>query len=161
MVYDLIPRRLYEHPIVEYIPLQVTTLSLGPFPPEIPHRTQAVKPALIALLSPTIWTETISAYGFTLPLLGTLPSVDTPLHERHDLTFLAVGFKVAAGIYRARKVSLVSSQVGPVYHLFLLPRKYFYKPSLDFAVYTSLGAVVAEAKSVNVGPRSQRSGGAG
>ena len=153
LVYDKIPRLLYEHPIVEYIPLEATTLVTGSLPAEVGLRPGGLRPVLHALDTPKAWRAATVAYPFAFPPLPDLPPIDRPLRDRRDLTLLALGFRVAAGIYRGRKVSLVTSTVGPVYHLFNLPLKYFYKPSIDFVTYTSLGALVAETRAVEIGTR--------
>lgn len=151
MAHNRIPRALYEHPIVEYIPLEVATVAAGPVPPAIRTTGAGVRPVLLALNSEDAWTSAASVHRYAVPNLPVAP----PTGSR-DLALLAIGFRAAAGIYRGRKVSLATAAVGPVYHLFTLPLKYFYKSPIDFVAYTALGARLAEARAVDIGPRPSR-----
>lgn len=154
MIHDSIPRVLYEHPVVEYIPLMVTDIWTGPVPEAV--RSGRPYPSLRVLNSEAAWQEIVAAYAFAFPPLHSLPPLDTPLEVRLDLTLLALGFRVAAGIYRDRKVNLAASGVGPVCHLFTVPRVFFYKPVIDFFAFDRDGARLAALRGVAVGSRPQR-----
>ncbi len=166
MAHQGIPRILYEHPVVEYIHLAVTTVLTGPLPPakraEIESGRPSVDgerlpfPSLLALDSPEAWRSAMRLCRFAFPPISDLPPLDTPLAARRELHLLALGFRVTGGIYRGRKVSLATSAHGPVFHLFTLPLKYFYKPAVDFYAYTSHGARLAEAMAVPVVARGRR-----
>ncbi len=174
MVHDRIPRALYEHPIVEYIPLEVSSVATGPIPPAVRAAGAGVRPVLRVLCDDTAWKSAFSDHRYAFPSLDTLEPLGAPpagrqplgtdlagrqplgtdLAGRRDLILLAVGFRAAAGIYRDHKVSLATAAIGPVYHLFTLPLKYFYKSSIDFVAYTAFGARLAEARAVNVDNRA-------
>ncbi len=149
MVHEHVPRRLYEHPIVEYIPLHVKDLATG-------HLAVPAHPALVALDNEDARRQALAGYGQDIPslhsLLATLPPVE--ISARPQLPFLAVGFTVKAGIYRGRKVSLATASTGPVYQLFSLPSRHFYKPFIDFVAYTPQGSKLAEVLGVRAGARA-------
>ncbi len=157
MVHDRVPRVLYEHPIIEYIPLAVVTLATGPSPAAPESGAPGCRPTLLALPDRESWESAASRFAYAFPSGETLGArlgpPDQPLSKRRLLPLLAIGFTAAAGIYRGRKVSLVTASVGPVYHLFALPLKYFYKPLIDFVAYTAFGAPLAQAQAVDVGRR--------
>lgn len=152
MVLDQIPRRLYEHPIVEYIPIEVTTWTTGLLPPAGPEPA-GVHPLLQPLLSPEFWASALDVCPFAFRPPFELAACRQALDARGHLALLALGFRVAAGIYRGRKISLVASTVGPVYHLFSFTLRYLYKPSIDVVAYDSLGLCLTATTGLKVGPR--------
>jgi len=159
MVHDRIPRCLYEHPVVEYIPLEVATVATGPIPPAKRAAGVGERPEFYALTDRAVWNAALAAHRYAFPDPSVLGPPDTLPSSRPTIPFLAVGFRVAAAIYRACKVSLAVGAVGPVYQLFTLPVKYFYKTNIDFAAYSPSGALLAEIRSVAAGPRFRRSPG--
>jgi len=132
------------------------TLRSGPLPSE--PRSGPLSPpfALHALKTAHDWERTASEFPFAFGDLREPPPPDLPAAERRTLHFLALGFEVTAAIYRDRKASLVASHLGPRYHLFALPRIFFYKPRVDFIAYDALGRQVAGVRAVDVGPRYRR-----
>jgi len=151
VVQDRIPRELYEHPIVEYIPLNVTDIALGDIPSELAGGARRRRPSLLPLVDEASWRQAVEDFAFAFPPLSSLPALTSPPAGRRSLVLLALGFRVTAGIYRGRKASLLVGAIGPVCHLFTVPAKYFYKPAIDFVAYTEHGACLAEAKAVAVG----------
>lgn len=157
MAHDRVPRVLYEHPVVEYIPLEVRGLARGSLPAAVRAGPASLYPALHALPSPEDWFRAAAAYPFAFPGTLAFPLTDPAdggggrARSRPELPLLGLGFQVDAGIYRGSKVSLAAFALGPYYHLFSVPRKYFYKPTVDFVVYSLSGAKVAEARAVPVG----------
>lgn len=155
LAHERVPRVLYEYPIVEYIPLEITTVSTGPVPASAPRDDQAGRPDLVLVNTSEAWETALSRRPYAFPNEPALGKLQTAMSPAPDLLFLAVGFRVIAGIYRGRKVSLATSSIGSIYHLFTLPLKYFYKPSIDFVAYTALGTRLSEARAVDV-PRRGR-----
>jgi len=154
MVHHLVPRALYEHPVVEYIPLEVATLASGTLPPSGPSPWDGFRPALLALRSAADWQAAADTYPFTRDAVNRRFENAGPTQARGSLAFLAVGFRVVAGIYRGTKASLATSGADQVYQLFTLPLKYFYKPRVTFVAFTPLGAQLAQARDVEVSDRS-------
>lgn len=154
MVHERIPRILYEHPIVEYIPLIVTDLWSGPVPASSRSWGREPYPSIHVLNSEVSWRRALRSFPFAFPPLESLPPLDTPLEARLDLTLLALGFRVVGGIYRNRKVSLAAASVAPVFHLFTVPRIFFYKPKIDVVAFDQTGTRLAVARDVEVGART-------
>ncbi len=152
MVHDRVPRFLYEHPVVEYIPLEPATRATGPVPPAERAAPAGLRPALMVLSNPGAWRRALADYRYAFPPAESLPPLETPLARRQELHILAIGFRVSAGIYRANRVNLAAATTGPIYHLFTFPLKYFYKPMIDFVVFNTLGNRLAEARGVDLGP---------
>jgi hypothetical protein len=150
VVHDRIPRVLYEHPIVEYIPLSVTDIALGEIPAELPGGARRRRPSLLPLVDEASWRQAMQDFPFAFPPLTSLPALTFPPAGRRSLVLLALGFRVTAGIYRGRKASLLVGAIGSVCHLFTVPAKYFYKPAIDVVAYTEHGTCLAEAKAVAV-----------
>lgn len=157
MAHDRVPRVLYEHPVVEYIPLEVRGLAQGSLPGAVRAGPASLYPALHALPSAEDWLRAAAAYPFAFPKTVACALIDLGdgsggrARSRPELPLLGLGFQVDVGIYRGTKVSLATLAVGPHYHLFTVPRKHFYKPTIDFVVYSPSGAKVAEARNVPVG----------
>jgi len=151
--HEHVPRVLYEHPVVEYIPLAVMTLRSGPLPAEACSGPLSPPLALHALKTARDWERTASWFPFAFGDLHEPPQPGLPSAEGRFLHFLALGFQVTAAIYRDRKTSLVASDLGPRYHLFALPRIFFYKPRVDFIAYDAIGRQLVAVRAVDVGPR--------
>ncbi|RJQ06359.1 MAG: hypothetical protein C4551_08230 [Bacillota bacterium] len=158
MVHHLVPRALYEHPVVEYIPLEVVTLASGAMPPSGRGPWDGFPPALVALRTAADWQAATQAYPFARDVVYSRLRGAESTQAPNRLAFLAVGFRVEAGIYRGSKASLATSGAAQVYQIFTLPSKYFYKPRVTFVAYTPLGAELAQARDVEVGDRSSRAG---
>lgn len=156
MPHEHVPRVLYEHPVVEYIPLAVVTLRKGPLPAEAGSRRSFPPLALHALWTADEWERAASEFPFAFGDLREPPQSDLPAAERRYLHFLSIGFEVTAAIYRDRKASLVAKHIAPRYHLFALPRIFFYKPRVDFIAYDAHGRQLARVRAVDVGPRYRR-----
>lgn len=153
MAHERVPRCLYKHPVVEYIPLSPTTIKTGSLPDGFLDEYRGAYPALTVLNTADSWREAIKSFPFAFPVDGNLPPPETPIELRHDLTFLAVGCRVVAGIYRDRKASLVADELGPVYQLSAVPQRYFYKVRVDFTVFDHRGRQLAIARSIELPPK--------
>jgi len=134
----------------------ITDIWTGPLPDGFQVRNGDPYPSLVALNSEQDWQTAIVAYSFAFPSSGSLPPRDMPLDACLDLTLLALGFRVSAGIYRDRKVSLAASDVGTQFHLFAVPLIFFYKPVVDFWAYDREGHPLSVVRAVPVGARARR-----
>lgn len=157
MAHEHVPRCLYQHPVVEYIPLTATTLQAGALPePARPHDADHY-PRLVVLNTVELWREAMDRWPFAFPGGDSLPPPETPLGLRHDLHLVAIGFRVTVGVYRDRKCSLVAGELGPTYQLFALPLRYFYKPQVNFVVYDHRCRQVAAARGIELPARTNTS----
>jgi len=159
LAHEGVPRILYEHPVVEYIPLEVTTIRSGPLPEEVKRGRADLYPAVHVITDPKGWSAVRLDYPFAFSGVfgGDTPAfLHQPPASRRDIAVLALGFRAGKGIYRGHKVSLAAGEVGPVFHLFTLPRIYFYKERIDFVAYSETGVKLASAGDVSVGPRYER-----
>jgi len=156
LAHENVPRVLYEYPVVEYIPLTVTTLHSGSLPAEVRQGRADVYPALHALTTAERWTAACTEFSFAFPDGETPSFLLAPPALRRDIAFLALGFRVAKGIYRGRKASLAVAEARPIFHLFTLPRVYFYRSRVDFVAFNRTGVQLAVAADVDTGPRYKR-----
>lgn len=120
-------KKAFPYPPVEYIPLTVTTIARG--------RLTGPGAALPgpALLVEAAWGEgwrnmLKARYGICI---GNPNAVGSG-----DLVMLAVNVEVVDAKYRGTRVTMIGIPRPGTYHLFSVPRKYFYKPRLFFEVYS-------------------------
>jgi len=153
MVHESIPRVLYEYPVVEYIPVHVTTLASGRLPTgaRVGHPTGG--PELIALVTEEAWSRVEKDFVFALPPRHTDLARQAVSPDRRDLVMLALGLRVEAGIYRASRVILVAAATEALYHLFSFRTDRFYRSRVDVSVHSTDGRPLARIDGVSVRPR--------
>lgn len=123
---------IFKYPAVEYIPLYPQTLALEP------HWTGSS-------------TERVSLYVFQdeeslqeeLGRLG-LP-LATPVNFTQDLVLLTLGYQVTHAYYRGYITILLGNPLPDGYHIARVPRRYFYKDRIHFALYSGKAEKLAWA----------------
>ena len=123
-------RHLLEHPMVEYIPLDIVTVSQGD------------TPAADGSSSIMVTTDTQDVAGWPVP-----PEDAAGLCLEGAAAILGIGMEILRCAYRGHKVSLLGRLAPGRFHLAKVSAAYFYKRDLVFVVYDRDGEVIGESRS--------------
>lgn len=121
-------RPLLEYPTVEYIPLDINTVSRGDAP-----AADGFSNILVA-----VGPGEMSGWP--------IPPEEVPFDG--SVALLGVGLELLACAYRGHKVSILGRLAPGRFHLARVTTAYFYKDSLIFVVYDRDGEVIAAAEKV-------------
>lgn len=114
-------RRIFRYPAVEYIPLYPLTLALEPT-----WRLPSDRVLLYAFLDDESLQEELDRLGMVLT---------TPVDFRQKLVLLTLGYQVTSAYYRGYSTILQGEPLPGGYHIAAIPRGYFYKNRVHFALY--------------------------
>lgn len=111
---------IYEFPMVEYIPLPITTLV----------RTGGAAqtgPALQVANTQEVWENIRQIYS--------LPSLPWPVDFTQELILVGVNLSLLDVKYRGFTVTVVAQESPGEIHVTAIPKGFFYKDKLFFVVY--------------------------
>ncbi|HPT86950.1 MAG TPA: hypothetical protein PL004_03725 [Bacillota bacterium] len=115
--------KIYPFPAVQYIPLQITPVCSGPILHSTP-RTQ--QPQLLVGQEISKWQDILrTEYGLDQIPVST---VDT-------FPIIALNLEIDDAKYRSFYVTMTGRKSPGHYHVYTLPRKYFYKNNLFFELF--------------------------
>ena len=114
-------RRIFKYPAVEYIPLYPLTLALEP---------NWKSPDNRVLLYVFTDNDTLRQELVRLGIVLT-----TSVDFSHKLVLLTLGYQVNSAYYRGYTTIVQGEELPGGYHIAAIPRGYFYKNLVHFALY--------------------------
>ncbi len=127
---DFKMKSIFKYPAVEYIPLYLTTIRK-----RYDWRYPIEEEMIIVYEQQEYFIKKLASYNIKLP---------TNKLTEDDILFVGtLNFNVNEIAYRGNKITLLGETTKNMYHLFTLPKKYFYKTLLHFEAYNQQGEKAA------------------
>ncbi|MGI6129667.1 MAG: hypothetical protein ACOYEO_06210 [bacterium] len=124
-------RRIFKYPAVEYIPLYPLTLALEPN-----WQSPSDRVLLYVFTDNNALELELARLGIVLP---------TSVDFSQKLVLLALGHQVKSAYYRAYTTILQGEELPGGYQIVAIPRGYFYKNRVHFALYDKDASKIAWA----------------
>ncbi|MGI6604790.1 MAG: hypothetical protein ACOX2S_07130 [bacterium] len=119
-------REIFKYPAVEYIPLYPYTLGLEPN--WASGRPDQV--TLYVLQDQAAFAEELARLGITY---------SEPVDFSRYLVLITLGYEITGAWYRGYLTILLGNPLPGGYHIARIPRWYFYKDRIHFALYSDEG----------------------